>query len=215
MHAASQVAPADAAYAIGHDVGTETVARLKADGVGFAAEDLVAGFRDAVLGADPRIDESTRRQMLAMIERDVVGREVEQRRREDPVFAALLDANLQRSNAFHAAFGRQDGVVTIDGGTQFRVITRAEGPVVGESGTVVASYELRLVDGTVVAREERRELQVQYMFPGARAALRRMPAGSVWEVAIPPSQALGAAGDPPLIGPNETLIATVSLHEVR
>lgn len=215
MHAANQVAPADAAYAIGYDVGIETVSRLKADGVGFASQDLVAGFQDAVLGAEPRIGESTRRQLLALVERDVVGREVEQRRREDPVFAALVTANLERSKAFHAAFGKQAGVVTIEGGSQFRVITRAEGPVAAADGAVVASYELRLLDGTVVGREERRELRVQYMFPGARAVFGRMPAGSVWEIAIPPSQALGEAGDSPMIGPNESLIATVTLHEVR
>ena len=48
----------------------------------------------------------------------------------------------------------------------------------------------------------------------AREALKRMPAGSTWEVVIPPTLAYGARGNDNL-GPNETLVFVVDLVAVR
>jgi FKBP-type peptidyl-prolyl cis-trans isomerase FklB len=42
-----------------------------------------------------------------------------------------------------------------------------------------------------------------------------MKAGGRWLTAIPPDLAYGAAGQPPAIGPNETLLVEVELIEVK
>ena len=45
--------------------------------------------------------------------------------------------------------------------------------------------------------------------------LPRMKVGARWLTAIPPDLAYGPAGDPPAIGPNETLLVEVELVEIK
>ncbi len=42
-----------------------------------------------------------------------------------------------------------------------------------------------------------------------------MHVGDRWHVAVPPERAYGPGGDPPRIGPNETLVAVVELLAVK
>ena len=52
------------------------------------------------------------------------------------------------------------------------------------------------------------------MIPGWTEALKLMPAGSKWQLFIPPQLAYGAAGSGP-IGPNATLIFELELLAVK
>ncbi|MEM1329573.1 MAG: FKBP-type peptidyl-prolyl cis-trans isomerase N-terminal domain-containing protein [Planctomycetota bacterium] len=213
--AMTQISPEDAGYAVGFDLGTDAASRLGADGVNYNADLLIAGFTDAVMGKDGQLDAATRRQVLANLEREVATRLAEARIAGDHVFAAEAEANLARSEAFHASYGAKDGVRTLPSGVQYRVVTEGKGPVPSGDSSVVISFEARLLGGEVFAIEQEQEAKLEYMFEGARDAIMRMPAGSVWEIAIPPSQAFGLGGQPPLVGPNETVFATVQLHEVK
>lgn len=207
------VVPRDIGYAVGYDLGSESLGRLQRDGLVVDKDQLIRGFSDALLEREARIDAAARRQMLARAANDVATRRAEQRAAEDPVFAAYASANLERSHAFHRAYADVPGVQTLDGGAQYRVMNPGSGTRMPQDAErVVVSYTVRLIDGSTVASETRREMTTALLTPGVATALRAMPVGATWEVAAPPEQALGMGGDPPFIGPNETLIVTVELH---
>ena len=45
--------------------------------------------------------------------------------------------------------------------------------------------------------------------------LEKMRAGDRWVLVLPPEQAFGLAGRDPDVGPNETIIVDVELHEIE
>jgi len=46
-------------------------------------------------------------------------------------------------------------------------------------------------------------------------AIRPMRVGSKWQIGLPPEQAHGLAGKPPIIGPNQALLVDVELLGVE
>ena len=207
--------PAEIGYAVGYDLGLETVEQLGLDGVNADAVELAQGFADAVLEKTPRLDDVIRRQVLTTVELERASNAVKARMADDPMFAALVDANLRRSEAFHASLRSAEGITTLPSGVQYLVRRAGSGATPGEDSRVVVTYSLQTLDGVEVASESLRELDMGYLLDGAADAMTRMPAGSIWQIALPPSKALGLGGQPPEIGPNESVILEVQLHEVR
>ena len=206
---------AETAYAIGHDLGTQTLARLTEDGVVADREMLIKGFADAVNDAEPAVDPLAMEAMLAQLEREVATRIAEERLTNDPVFRALAEQNLMNSRAFHETFGRRHDVTTLASGVQYRVLQEGSGDAADTADTVVADFEAKLLDDHVFARETGKAFRVDGVIDGARDVLRRMRVGDRFLIAIPPAEAFGIGGRAPDIGPNETVIVEVELVEVR
>ena len=136
-------------YAVGHDLGTQSLDRLRADGIEVDLASFVSGFADAVRGAEPRLSSAELEAVLARLEREVTTRAAEQRMASDPVFRALAEANLSKSRAFQEEFGSKTGVTTLSTGIQYEVIVRGSGGRVAPDGTVVVAFKGKLLDGYV------------------------------------------------------------------
>jgi len=212
---AGQAATPGAAYAIGFDVGIDTIAQLSADEVQANADDLVRGFADAVHRAEPAMSASERRRVLATLEREVSNRLAESRLEEDPVFRAMAEANARRGKAFLNAFGERECVSKLEGGILYQSRTAGAGAFPSAESTVVISGQARLIDGTLVADMNRREMGVADMLPGGQIIAKGMRVGDRWIVAIPTELSFGLRGRTPDIGPNETLLMDVELIEIR
>lgn len=202
-------------YAVGHDLGTQSLDRLRADGIEVDLASFVSGFADAVRGAEPRLSSAELEAVLARLEREVTTRAAEQRMASDPVFRALAEANLSKSRTFHEEFGRKTGVATLSTGIQYEVVVGGSGGWVAPDGTVVVTFKGKLLDGYVFGEAEQKEIRVSTMLPGGRDIVQRMRVGDRWNVAIPPDQAFGIGGRTPDIGPNETLLIDVTLLEIK
>jgi FKBP-type peptidyl-prolyl cis-trans isomerase len=221
---ASQAAPSpqtrpalkdERSYSIGYDLGRQTAARLVMDGVSYDKRDLLAGIADALQERPPAMGEDRMQDMLAELEREVRERDVQRQLASDPVFKALHDENLRRSREFHARFGREADVETLPSGVQRRVVIKGTGQPVKKDSVVVATFRASLLDGFVFGEGKRQELRVAGLLPGAQRLVTQMRAGDHWYVAMPPAAAFGAAGRPPDVGPNETVLLDVEIHEVR
>lgn len=113
----------------------------------------------------------------------------------------------------------KSGVVTLEDGLQYKILSEGKGAKPTLNDIVTVNYEGRLVDGTVFDSSYKRgqpaTFQVSGVIPGWTEALQMMPVGSTWELYIPAALAYGRDGMPPVIGPNETLIFKVNLISVK
>lgn len=91
----------------------------------------------------------------------------------------------------------------------------ASDAVVGPNSTAVMDYEGRLEDGTVFDSNENVPMPMPLMVPGFRDAVVGMSPGDSKTFDIPPEEAYGAEGRPPVIPPNATLTFDVTVHSVQ
>jgi FKBP-type peptidyl-prolyl cis-trans isomerase len=131
--------------------------------------------------------------------------------------SAGLD-NKKKGEAFLAENKSKDGVVALSDGLQYRILKAGDGRKPSEADTVVCNYRGTLIDGTEFDSSHRQgqpaTLKVSGVIPGWREALMLMPAGSRWQLFIPPQLAYGQQGSG-RIGPNETLLFEVELVDVK
>ncbi len=202
-------------YGLGYYPGSEMSLGLKIDGINVDSNLAIQGFTDGLKGAPPAMPEEDMHAMLITIEREIQKRMVQKLLASDPKFRAEHERNGARNREFHEEFGKREGVVTMDDGVQYKVIQPGTGAIPQRGDTVVVNVRMLLTDGREVVNWKGAVVPVNRLVEGGARVLMMMKAGARWVVAIPPELAFGAAGKPPAIGPNETVIFQVDLLEVR
>lgn len=130
----------------------------------------------------------------------------------------LSERNQKEGEAFFAENAKKDGVVTLPSGLQYRILKKGEGKVPTYEDIVVCNYTGKLLDGTEIdnsyKRKEPTAVPVKGVIPGWTQALQLMPAGSKWQLFVPPQLAYGdkAGGGIP---PYATLIFEVELISIQ
>jgi FKBP-type peptidyl-prolyl cis-trans isomerase len=142
--------------------------------------------------------------------------QVQQKREEKRL--AEAETNKKDGAAFLAANATKEGVVTLPSGLQYKVMTAGTGPKPSATDSVVCNYRGTLLDSTEFDSSYKRgqpvTLNVGGVIKGWTEALQLMPAGSKWQLFIPPDLAYGDRGQGP-IGPNSTLIFEVELLSIQ
>lgn len=120
--------------------------------------------------------------------------------------------------AFLAANGKKEGVVTLPSGLQYQVLVEGSGKKPKATDRVRCHYEGTLIDGTVfdssVRRGEPAVFGVSQVIAGWVEALQLMSEGSKWRLFIPQNMAYGAHGAGENIPPYSALIFDVELIAV-
>ena len=133
----------------------------------------------------------------------------------------LADKNKEDGAEFLAQNKKKDGVVTLPSGLQYRVIQAGKGKKPKVADVAVCRYRGTLLDGSEFDHSKRRgdgsiSFPVKGVIKGWQEALQLMPAGSKWQLFVPPDLAYGEKGVPRAnIGPNATLIFDVELLSVK
>jgi peptidylprolyl isomerase/FKBP-type peptidyl-prolyl cis-trans isomerase FklB len=125
--------------------------------------------------------------------------------------------NQAQANAFLAANGKADGVVTLPSGLQYKVVQA--GPAGGASPRaddhVIVHYEGKLLDGTVFDSSYQRGQPATFvvgeLIPAWTEALQKMKPGDVWMLYAPPKLAYGPKGAGDAIPPNSALVFKIEL----
>lgn len=137
---------------------------------------------------------------------------------KDVESAKLAKESAQKGIAFLAENATREGVVVLESGLQYEIITQGNGPKPQSTDRIKCHYHGMLIDGKVfdssVDRGEPASFRLNQVIPGWTEALQLMPVGSKWKLFIPSELAYGERGAGSDIGPNATLIFEVELLEI-
>lgn len=127
--------------------------------------------------------------------------------------------SLEKSQRFLAENSRKPGIIVLDSGLQYRVLTKGNGIKPSITDHVTVHYEGRRIDGTLFessyAQNQPATFQLNRVIAGWTEGIQKMPEGSTWEFFIPSTLAYGSTGIPGIIGPNEAIIFKVELRDVN
>jgi FKBP-type peptidyl-prolyl cis-trans isomerase FklB len=130
--------------------------------------------------------------------------------------AAAADRNSRTAANFLTSNRAMRGVTNLPSGLQYRIVVAGRGPRPTDADSVRCRYAGVLADGTSFDKSDDRSatvLRVAGLLPGLQEAVKMMPAGSKWEVVLPPQLGYGARGHGQ-VAPNAVLIYTFELLDV-
>jgi FKBP-type peptidyl-prolyl cis-trans isomerase len=115
---------------------------------------------------------------------------------DSPTFVFKPHNNFRTRSEMRAFFeenARESGVISLDSGLQYRVLSHGNGRSPDTTDSVVFDYVSFLADGTEVYNSYREDEpaahSIKEMIPGLQEALMHMHEGARWELYIPPGLA--------------------------
>ena len=198
---------------VNYGIGVTTVRSFKQQGLEIDLDMVVQGMRDALSGKPLLMSDDEIRATMMAVQTDI-------RQRQRPAKRLSAVNNKKEGDQFLAANSKKEGVVTLPDGLQYLIIKKGDGTRPKDSDTVLCHYRTTLINGTEIdntyAGNKPVSLRVRDgVIPGWNEALKLMPAGSKWQLFIPPHLAYGVQGSGMTIGPNETLIFEVELLTIK
>lgn len=194
-------------YAIGMNIGIN----MKRQNVAADAEQLAAGLKAAFQGKDTVLSEEEMGQILTAYQQEMQVKQMAEQ-------AAAAEAGTKLAEEFLAQNGKQEGVVTLDSGLQYKVLASGSGASPNADSKVEVHYRGTLIDGTEFdssyQRGEPASFPVSGVIAGWTEALQLMKEGDKWQLAIPPQLAYGERGAPPVIPANAALVFDVELLKI-
>jgi len=121
---------------------------------------------------------------------------------------------------YRAANGEKEGVVTLENGLQYEVLTEGTGAMPTMENSVTVHYhgtsiEGKVFDSSVDRNEPFTHNMTDPLIKGWVQAELLMTEGAKWRVTMPSELAYGAGGSPPVIAPFETLIFEIELISIN
>ena len=194
-------------YVMGMSMGSQ----LKSDAFEVDRAAFMAGFDDALSGADPQLSDEE-------AETAIQGFQEKQMADQKALMEELAEKNRSEGLSFLEENASKEGITSLESGLQYRVITAGTGASPGAEQRVEVHYRGSLLDGTEFdssyARGEPAQFGVNEVIPGWVEALQLMKEGAKWELFIPSELAYGAGGTGGVIGPNQVLKFDVELLKI-
>jgi FKBP-type peptidyl-prolyl cis-trans isomerase len=198
-------------YSIGFDL-TDDLAKRNVD-IDVGA--LVRGIQDGYARKEPTVAREKQRQLLDQFQQKML----EQAKAE---FEKAIRENKAKSDAFLAANKSKPGVIVLPSGIQYRIVEPGTGAKPTSASTVALHVRASLPNGPeLMSTHGNAEAPSFKMaeFPGVlppslKDIIMMMPAGSRWEVYLPPEKAFG--NDPRLpFGPARAVVYELNVVSVK
>ncbi len=132
----------------------------------------------------------------------------------------LAEKNLEDSKAFLQTNKTADGVVTLDNGVEYKIISPGDGgkPLISDNDIVTMNYSISLIDGSLVEstwhRGHTETVRVSTIQQSTiKEGLEMMRPGGHYLLWIPPELAYGEQGNG-VIGPNQVLVVELEIVAV-
>jgi FKBP-type peptidyl-prolyl cis-trans isomerase FklB len=198
---------------ISYALGMNLVQDLKKQSVEVDADLVSQGLKDALAGSKTRMSEEQAEKTLMALQTGLnkLQAELQKRQRED-----LAVTNKKQGDAFLAENKLKEGVVSLPNGLQYKILRPGNGSVPKAEDVVTCKYRGTFIDGKQFDRGGPVSFQLGVVIKGWAEALQRMPAGSKWQLFVPPDLAYGSKGVPRTqIGPESTLIFELELLSIQ
>jgi FKBP-type peptidyl-prolyl cis-trans isomerase FklB len=207
---------------ISYAAGMNLAKALQEQSVDVDVDSVVQGIKDTFSGSKTRMTEQEALDTLAGLQTDQRMVEAGLTRK------AVAEKNKREGEAFLAANKSKEGVVSLPSGLQYKVLKAGEGKKPAADDIVTVQYRGSFLNGQEFDSSYKRKSSVSFpvksVIKGWQEALQLMPAGSKWELFVPPDLAYGERGagggrgrkraggpQPQIIGPNTTLVFDVEL----
>lgn len=191
--------------------GMQIASALKAQNTEIDLDIFIQAVRDAMSGGETAMTENEVRELLMRIQQ-------EQAQAAQAQMQAAAEENLAKAKAFLDANAKEEGVVVLDSGLQYKIIKEGTGRTPGPQDEVKTHYTGTLIDGSEFdssfKRGEPARFPVHRVIPGWTEALQLMKEGAKWRLWVPPDLAYGPRQTGPNIPPNSALIFDIELIEV-
>lgn len=196
-------------YALGYDFGPN----MKNIKSGVDLQYFMAGLAD-YLEERPALLTERERQDVRSEEFTRIGREYIQAQKERE------QKRLEEGEAFLAANGKKEGVVTTASGLQYQILAEGEGVQPVADDRVKIKYRGTFIDGKEFENTEKLQrgytiCLVKGVIPGWTEAFQLMRAGGKYRLFIPSRLAYGKIGRDPDIPSNTLLIYDMELVEIN
>lgn len=139
--------------------------------------------------------------------------------KQEEALNKIKSDNLNQAQSFLDANSKQNGIVSLDSGVQYRVLTKGEGNTTPSAEQeVTINYELSLLDGSVIdssfERGNTATFKLTQVIEGFREAVMQMNEGDSIIAWIPPQLGYGEEGNQN-IEPNSLLIFRIDLISIN
>ncbi len=196
---------------IGYAIGMNIATNMMQQKVDVDADQLAAGLQAVLKGEKTVITKEEMGQILTAYQQEMQMKQMAE-------MAAEAAKNEKLAQDYLEENAKKDGVVTLESGLQYKVITAGEGASPKAESKVQVHYKGTLLDGTEFdssyKRGEPASFPVNGVIAGWTEALQLMKEGSKWQLVIPAQLAYAERGAPPMIPPNATLIFDVELLKI-
>ncbi|MEH6639758.1 MAG: FKBP-type peptidyl-prolyl cis-trans isomerase [Porticoccaceae bacterium] len=194
-------------YIMGMNVGGQ----MKSDAFEFNKTSFMAGFDDALSGAEPKLSDEEAAAVVQSFQE-------KQMAEQQAAMGEVAENNLAEGTAFLEENVGKEGVIRLESGLQYRVISAGTGASPSAEQRVEVHYRGTLLDGTEFdssyARGNPEQFGVNQVIPGWVEALQLMKEGGKWELFIPAELGYGIGGTGGVIGPNQVLKFDVELLKI-
>jgi len=174
-------------YAIGMNIGMN----MKQQQVDVDPNQVAAGIIASLNGEKTELSQEQMGKILADYQQKMQMKQMEE-------MASAAAENEKLGTEYLAANAKKDGVITLESGLQYKILTSGEGTTPAIDSNVEVHYRGTLIDGTEFdssySRGTPASFPVNGVIPGWTEALQLMKEGDKWELVIPSQLAYAERG---------------------
>ena len=186
-------------YSVGYQIGED----FQKQGVDMRSEAFLRGIQDAMGSGKPLMTKAQMHEVLVNLKQKIVADQQANRERYRGEGRAFLEKN-----------AKQDGVMSLPNGLQYKILKPGTGKSPTPKDTVLVNYVGKRIDGTEFVNTYKQgepvKVPLSKSLPGWQEALPKMKEGATWQLFIPADLAFGERG--PMA--DQTVIFEVELLQV-